>query len=84
MFESGMGGDFETYIGAASGTIYRLDLGKIHYQGKDRSVLLAQAINTEGHLICTSGEIRCKICGTKFTPTSIGVDGEEIVDAWEL
>ena len=84
MFESGMGGDFETYIGAKSGTIYRLDLGKIHYQGMHRTDLLAPAITNERRLICSPGEMRCKICGNIFTPTTIAVDGEETVDAWEL
>ena len=84
MFESGLGGDFETYIGADSGTIYRLDLGQIHYQGASRSDLLAEAIEREGNLICIPKEIRCKICGTIFSATTIPIDGEELVEAYEI
>lgn len=84
MFESGLGGDFETYLGAQSGTIYRLDLTKIHYGKRTRSDLLADATKTEGRLIHVPEEIRCKICGTVFTATSLPIDGEETIDAYEI
>ena len=84
MFESGLGGDFETYIGSKSGTIYRLDLGQIHYHGATRSDLLADAIEKEGNLICIPKEIKCKICGMVFTASTIPIDGEEMVEAYEI
>ena len=84
MFESGPGGDFETYVGAESGNIYRLDLGKVHYQGQSRADLLADAMKKEGSLLCIPKDLKCKICGTVFGATNIPIDGEEIVDAFEV
>ncbi len=84
MFESGAGGDFATFVGAASGNLYRLDLGKVHYQRIPESVLLAEAEAKEGKLTRVPEEIRCKICGTLFSARSIGGDGEELVEAYEL
>ena len=84
MFESGMGGDFATYLGAATGSIYRLDLGKIYYQKISLESLLKPAEMKEGSLRRFPEEITCKICGTVFTAQSIGVDSEEIIDAYEL
>jgi len=84
MFESGPGGDFETYVGATSGTLYRLDLGKVHYQKMSRDGLLEDALTKETRLIHIPKELRCKICGAVFSATNIPIDGEEIVDAYEL
>ncbi len=84
MFESGAGGDFETFVGAATGTIYRLDLGKVHYQKIPEAVLLAEAERNEGSLRRVPEAMRCKICGTTFSPQSIGIDGEEVIEAYEL
>jgi len=84
MFESGPGGEFETYIGSQTGTIYRLDLSQIHYHGASRPDLLAEAMKREGNLICVPEEITCKICGTVFSATTIPVDGEEFVEAYEI
>jgi hypothetical protein len=84
MFESGPGGDFSTYIGARTGAIYRLDLGKVHYLGMSVTELLSPAIQTEGKLYQMPEEIRCKICGTVFSAVYIPIDSEEIVDAYEL
>ncbi len=84
MFESGCGGDFETYVGATSGTLYRLDLGKIHYQKMLREDLLADALTKETRLIQIPKELSCKMCGTVFSATNIPIDGKEIVDAIEV
>ena len=84
MFESGLGGDFETYVGAESGSVYRLDLGQVYYHGKTRDELLVEAREKEGILTYVPKELRCKICGTEFSPTSIPIDGEETVEAYEL
>jgi hypothetical protein len=84
MFESGPGGDFSTFIGAATGTIYRLDLGKVHYQKIPEVTLLAEAQKKEGRLSRMPEEIRCKICGTVFSARSIPVVGEEVIEAYEL
>jgi hypothetical protein len=84
MFESGPGGDFSTFVGAATGSIYRLDLGKVQYQQIPEASLLAEAEKNEGRLIRVPEEIRCKICGTVFSARSIPIDGEEIIQAYEL
>ena len=84
MFESGLGGDFETYVGATSGTLYRLDLGKVHYQRMSREDLLADALEKEAQLILIPQNLRCKICGTVFSATNVPIDGEETVDAYEI
>jgi len=84
LFESGPGGDFETYVGSTSGTLYRLDLGKVHYQQMTREDLLADALKKETRLISIPKELSCKICGTVFSATNVPIDGEEIVDAVEV
>ena len=84
MIESGPGGDFSTYVGARTGAIYRLDLIKMHYSGISLDDLLAPAIQVEGKVYRVPAEIRCKICGTVFSAVTIPVDGEEIIDAYEL
>lgn len=84
MFESGLGGDFETYVGATSGRLYRLDLGKVHYQKMSRENILADARKREERLVPIPQELRCKICGTVFTAKNVPIDGEETVDAYEL
>ncbi|MGA2788355.1 MAG: hypothetical protein ABSF60_12585 [Verrucomicrobiota bacterium] len=85
MFESGgPGGDFSTYVGMRTGAFYRLDLGKIHYQGKQLAELLSAALQREGNLVKVPDEIRCKLCGNVFNAVSIPSDGEENVDAYEL
>ena len=84
MFESGGGGDFSTFVGAATDMIYRLDLGKVHYQKISEASLLAEAEKKEGKLRRLPEEIRCKICGTVFSASSVGSDGEEITEAYEL
>ena len=84
MFESGAGGDFATYVGGRTGTAYRLDLGKVHYQGASLTELLAPALEREGSLTKLPDEVRCKLCGNTFCAASIPVDAEELVDAYEL
>lgn len=84
MFESGVGGDFSTFVGGATGKIYRLDLAKVHYQKIPESKLLAEAEQKEGKLSRVPEEIRCKICGTVFSARWIPIDGEEIIEAYEL
>lgn len=84
MFESGPGGDFSTFIGAVTGNVYRLDLGKVRYQHIPEASLLAEAERKEGRLIRVPEEIKCKICGAVFTARFIPSDGEEIIQAYEL
>jgi len=84
MFESGLGGDFETYVGGQTGAIYRLDLGKVHYQGKQKEDLFKEAVSKENHLTCIPQEIRCKICGTVFKASHIMCDGEELIEAFDI
>jgi hypothetical protein len=84
MFESGPGGNFSTFVGVATGAIYRLDLGKVHYQKIPEASLLTEAEKREGRLNRVPEEIRCKICSTVFSARSIAVAGEEIIEAYEL
>ena len=84
MFESGPGGDFLTYVGNRTGAVYRLDLRKVHYQRIPLAELLSPAMQREGSLAALPQEIRCKLCGHVFGATSIPIDAEEIVEAYEL
>ena len=84
VFESGPGGDFSTFLGAATGTLYRLDLAKAYHLKIPESALLAEAEKNEGRLIRVPDELGCKICGTVFSARSILIDREEIVESYEL
>lgn len=87
MFESGPGGDFATYTGQATQGLYRVDLNKAHYAGKMLKEVLLPAIEREGKdelLREIPSQVKCKLCGHIFEPKSCGIDGEEIVDAYEL
>ena len=87
MFESGAGGDFATYTGLVTSTIYRLDLAKIFYLGLSIDEVLAPAIENEcgvENLFCISEQIKCKICGTVFKAEHWAIDTEEIIDAVAL
>jgi len=84
MFESGPGGDYSTFVGAATGAIYRLDLGKVHYQKIPEASLLSEAQKKEGGLRRLPEELACKICGAVFSASSIPIDGEEVIEAYEL
>jgi len=86
MFEpGGPGGDFSTYFGKRTGTFYRLDLGKVNYQKIPLTELLSPASEREGLLVKVPDEIKCKLCGNVLNPvSSIPIDGEEVVDAFEL
>jgi hypothetical protein len=85
MFESGMGGDFATFVGGKTEALYRLDLGKIYYQHLSEADLLSPAREKEGTLKRIPEELRCKLCGTQFSAKgNVGYDGEDNVEAFEL
>ena len=87
MFESGSGGDFATYLGWKTNNYYRLDLGKITYLKQELNDLLAPAIATENgteNLSKIPDQIRCKICGSDFKATSIVVESDGTIEAFEL
>ena len=84
MFESGLGGDFTTYVGMRTGAIYRLDLGKVHCLHIPLERLLSPAMQNEGRLSQVPAEIPCKICGNVFCADTIPVDAEEMIDAYDL
>ena len=84
MFESGAGGDLETYIGTKSGAIYRLDLTKLSYQKESRENFLKKALQLEESLRCIPLEIQCNICENVFSASSVVVDCELMVEAYEL
>ncbi len=87
MFESGAGGDFATYIGETTGKIYRVNMSKVYYQNQELEKLVVPAIENEGgksKIRQIPEEIKCKICGSIFGTSNIGIDGEESIDAYEL
>jgi hypothetical protein len=87
MFESGPGGDFSTFVGQRTSNVYRVNLGQIHYLGKSLDQLLLLAIEYEGgaeNLAAIPEQIKCKVCGAMFSAERCMVDGEEIIDAFEL
>lgn len=87
MFESGAGGDFATYIGETTKRIYRVALWKVYYQNQKLDQLIAPAVEIEGgktKIRRIPEEVKCKICGLIFEASTIGIDGEELIDAYEL
>jgi hypothetical protein len=87
MFESGAGGDFETYIGDTTGNIYRIDMLKVHYLNLSLDALLIPAIEAEGgieKLRKIPNEVLCYICKSVFYAVPISVIGEIKVNAVEL
>ena len=84
MFESGSGGDFKTFIGESTKSIYRLNMEKIQYLKLLESDILKDAKNKEGELRITSQEIQCLICNSKFSASSILVSGEEVIEAYDI
>jgi hypothetical protein len=83
MFESGAGGDFETYVGEKSASIYRVNLGQIGYLNKKINELLKPALEREGSLRKVPDQLRCKVCGSIFFGRAM-IDGDEIIEAFEL
>ena|ERR1700722_18764257 len=87
LFESGVGGDFATFVGERSGSLYRLDLGKVHYQRTPLAILLAPAVEREGGSDALSRlpeNILCKVCGNVYAGTSMSIGREDVVSAYEL
>lgn len=87
VFESGPGGDFGTYVGLVTQNLYRIDLNKTRHTGKTVNEALLPAIAREGKagmLREIPTGVKCKLCGYVFEPTNYGVDGEEIVAAYDL
>jgi hypothetical protein len=87
VFESGPGGDFGTYVGLTTQNLYRLNLNKARYSGKMFNEALSPAIEREGKgemLREIPTALKCKLCGHVFEPKSYRIDGEEIVDAYDL
>ena len=87
LFESGPGGDFATYLGEKTGSLYCVSLGQIHYAGKSIESLLAPAIEREGSrdaLRQLPENVKCKICDNVFSARSMPIDREEIADAYVL
>ena len=84
MFGSGLAGDFQTLIGSAKGTIFRLNLTISGYNDISESSIVAKVNKDEGRLIRVPQEIHCKICTTSFSASLIRIDSEETVEAYEL
>ena len=82
MFESGPGGDFATYEGALSGTMYRLNVYKTGQS--PLAALLAPAISRDGSVRHIPEQIKCKVCGAIFAAKTIGVDHDEMTDSFDL
>lgn len=87
MFESGAGGDFKTYIGDFTGTIYRLDMGQVHYLNLSVEKLLKPAIEAEGGehwLRSIPNQVMCKACKSIFSANTVKLSGETKINAVEL
>jgi len=87
IFESGPGGDFATLIGEKTGTLYRIDLGQIHYLHKSWHDLVNPAAIVEGG----NGMIRripesvyCPLCKSDFEAKEMHIDQQVVVEAVEL
>ena len=87
MFESGARGDFRTYIGDKTGTLYRVDMYKAHYKNLTLEMMLLPAVNNESgvaNLRNIPDQVKCKVCGSIFAATTITIDGEIEVNAIQL
>ena len=76
MFESGAGGDFETYVGDTTESIYRMDMHKVHYMNLTIEELLKPAIKAEVEtkkLRNIPDQVMCKVCKTIFKASPISV-----------
>jgi len=84
MFESGAGGEFSTYIGDTTNTIYRLNLTNARYSDVSTDTLLAPVISLENgqdNLREIPNKVICKACSSIFEATNIEFDQEVTVDA---
>jgi len=84
MFESGAGGDFKTYIGETTGTIYRLDMNKIHYLNFELSDLLSATDKLENEIRSIPEQVKCKVCNSTFKADVISTSGYLEVKAVQL
>jgi hypothetical protein len=87
LFESGAGGDFGTYFGRITQSIYRLDMGQVHYLAKSETELLIPAIEREQgaeNLLRVPEQLNCKYCGTPVATQNCLVDGEANISAYAL
>lgn len=87
MFESGAGGDFETFVGAKTGDIYRLDMHKVHYLNIEEEELLKSCGDREGgveNMRRIPEQVMCKVCKSIFHAVPIIVDGESKISAYDL
>jgi hypothetical protein len=87
MFESGPGGEFNTYKGDKTGTIYRIDLNQIRYLKRKMADILEIAIQNEGgieNIREIPNSIKCNSCKKIFSTDDIRVESEEQVTAIEL
>ena len=81
MFESGPGGDFGTYFGDTTGTLYRLDWNSIHYKGKTLDGLLAPAVALEGGIVNLRSipeQIKCNSCGHLFSSQRCHIEDDDV------
>ena len=87
MFESGAGGDIETYIDDFTGTIYRLDMHQVYYLNQSAEKLLKPAIEAEDgehRLRHIPNQVICKVCKSIFSAAPITLSDETKVNAVEL
>ncbi len=87
MFESGMGGDFQTYMGEKTGDLYRINLELNTYLNIPLENLISPIIEREGdkHLIRKIPDnLKCKLCGMEFVGNPAFIDGEEQKSIFEV
>ncbi|WOH38227.1 hypothetical protein RI844_03035 [Thalassotalea fonticola] len=87
MFESGAGGNFETFVGDKTGNVYRVDMNKMHYLGMELGELLKPAIVIEdgvANIRNIPNEVKCKVCDSIAKMDTITCEGYVEVEAVEL
>jgi len=87
MFESGPGGDFETYFETEKMEYYRLDLSMAYYLKKDVETILKQIIDFElkpRTIVKIPDQLKCTFCNSELDISCIRTDGEEKIEAFIL
>jgi hypothetical protein len=85
-FESGAGGEFATYVGLRTHDTYRVNLAKVQYHRASLSDLLEPALKREGTagLRAVPEESMCKLCGGSLDTSATAIDGEVMIEAYDL
>lgn len=78
-FESGLGGDFATYLGGKTGTTYRVECMYGSIESAEQK--MAELEGGSGNVIRVPASVRCKMCGGPLNVANISIDSETFIDA---